>query len=131
MRCTICSEPASHYYRSAGGENVGRCPYHADQFGYPEYLVELKPACPALRTPAFLIQTLDGSGHEFSATDAIWPWDDDLAVFVAHGVAECTDQQAEWLVADAAYAPYEPQYLETAHATVEVTRVTSLSVLQH
>ncbi|MEV5330845.1 hypothetical protein [Streptomyces werraensis] len=130
MRCTICSEHASHYFRTVGGENVGRCPYHADQFGYPEYLVEINPPRPALRTPAYLIQFWDGSGQD-DPVAAVWPFEDDLAEWWVSNVTACDKRSAEWLVADAAYAPYEPQFLDAAGVHVEVTRVTSLPVLQH
>jgi hypothetical protein len=36
---------------------------------------------------------------------------------------------AEWLVADAAYDSYRPQYLEKGEVTVEVTRVTTLALV--
>ncbi|MBQ0949231.1 MULTISPECIES: hypothetical protein [unclassified Streptomyces] len=129
MICTICSDRATHYYRSAGGDNVGRCQYHADQFGYPEYLVEINPAPKAVRLPAYVIQFADGQG-EIDEIGAIWPFADDLAEFWVQAVAESSKENAEWVVADAAYAPYEPQYLESREVTVEVTRVTSLAILQ-
>ncbi|MFF7800234.1 hypothetical protein [Streptomyces olivaceus] len=129
MICSICSDSATHYYRSVGGENVGRCEYHADLFGYPEYLVEIAPAPKAVRTPGYLVQFADGQG-EVDETGDIWPFADDLAEFWVQAVAESSKEEAQWVVVDAAYAPYVPQYLESREVTVEVTRVTNLAVLQ-
>lgn len=129
MICTICSDQATHYYRSAAGENVGRCQYHADQFGYPEYLREITPPRPALRTPGYIVQLMDGDGDCDPIGD-VWPFESELVEFWVQAVSDADKQAVEWLVADAAYAPYEPQFMEAAGVCVEVTRVTSLPVLQ-
>ncbi|QOV06211.1 hypothetical protein KGG72_gp81 [Streptomyces phage Salutena] len=130
MRCTICSDQATHYYRSVGGENVGRCAYHADQFGYPEYLVEINPPRPALRTPAYLVQFWDGLGMDQDPVAAVWPFAEELAEWWVQNITAADKGKVEWLMSDAAYAPYGAQLMETQDVTVEVTRVTSLPVLQ-
>lgn len=128
MRCGICSDPATHYYRTVGGDNAGRCHYHASQFGYPEYLVELNPPKPALRQPGYVIVFNDGEGQQ-SETDITWPFEEELAEFWVSSIAAADPLKTRWLVSDAAYEPYKPMYLEQKDLTVEVTRVTRLAIV--
>lgn len=130
MICGICSERATHYYRTAGGDNAGRCQFHADQFGYPEYLIELTPAPVAIRQPGYLIQFWDGNGEDQDAVAAVWPFEAELAEWWVQNITACRKEQADWAVADAAYAPYEPQFLDgPSDVTCEITRVTVLSLV--
>ncbi|WP_436739943.1 hypothetical protein [Streptomyces sp. BBFR102] len=126
MICGICSKPATHYFATARG-NQGRCQRHADQFGYPEYLVELTPPKPALRQPGYVIQFWDGSG-EGDAVAEVWPFPEELAEWWVQNISGCDSFSAERLVEDAAYRPYEPHLMETAGVQVEVTRVTLLTL---
>lgn len=129
MRCGICSDPASHYYRTVGGENAGRCHYHASQFGYPEYLVELNPPKPAIRQPGYVIVFNEGDGQPRDL-DLIWPFEEELAEFWVGSIADVDKLMTRWLVSDAAYEPYQPMYLEQGGVTVEVVRVTCLALVQ-
>ncbi|MFE3589421.1 hypothetical protein ACFXOY_18090 [Streptomyces niveus] len=128
MICAICSEQATHYYRTAGGNNSGRCRYHAEQFGYPEYLVELVPPRTALRVPGYVILFNDGDGNEDEVA-ATWPFEEERAEWWVETVAACDAEAARWLVTDAAHDRYRPQYLEAVRVTVEVTRVTCLPLI--
>jgi hypothetical protein len=128
MRCTICSELATHYYRNGRGENAGRCFDHAAQFGYPEYLIELNPPKPALRVPGYVILFQEGNGQEDEVA-VTWPFEEELASFWVERVSGADKVDSDWVVADAAYDPYRPQYLEKQGVTVEVTRVTTLTLV--
>ncbi len=125
MICGICSEPATHYFATVGKGNQGRCAIHAAQFGYPQYLVELNPPRPALCQPAYLIQLWKGDGEKDEVAE-IWPFEEELAEFWVRMASDCGEDAAEWLVGDAAYEPYQAQFLETPDLQVEVTRVTNL-----
>ncbi|MFF8845514.1 hypothetical protein ACF08N_22770 [Streptomyces sp. NPDC015127] len=129
MICGICSDKATHYYRTAGGENAGRCQYHADQFGYPEYLIELEPPKAALRVPGYVILFNEGNGNEDEVAVS-WPFAAELAEWWVENITAAEKSDVRWLIEDATYDPYRPQYLEQGSLTVEVTRVTSLPVLQ-
>ncbi|MFG2923898.1 hypothetical protein ACGFYA_20610 [Streptomyces sp. NPDC048305] len=129
MICGICSASATHYYRTVRGDNAGRCQYHADQFGYPQYLVELNPPKQAVRLPGYVIQFWEGDGTEDEIA-AIWPFEEELSEWWVQSTTACDKRSAEWLVGDAAYEPYAPKYLDAAGIRVEVTRVTTLPVLQ-
>ncbi|MEU0344225.1 hypothetical protein ABZ092_36125 [Streptomyces bobili] len=129
MICGICSDKATHYYVTGRGDNAGRCQYHADQFGYPQYLVELNPPKPALRTPGYLIQFWDGDG-EGDDIAAVWPFPEELSEWWVENISACDKVSAQWLIGDAAYEPYDPKFLEATGVSVEVTRVTNLTVLQ-
>jgi len=128
MRCTICSELATHYYRNGRGENTGRCFDHAAQFGYPEYLIELNPPKPALRVPGYVILFQEGNGNEDEVA-VTWPFEEELASWWVGNIASADKFDSDWLIADAAYDPYRPQYLEKGGVTVEVTRVTTLTLV--
>lgn len=128
MFCVICSSEATHYYDTVGGEKSGRCAYHAEQFGYPEYLIELHPPRPALRVPGYVILFNEGSGNvdEVAVT---WPFEEELAAWWVRNITAADEAETDGLVGDAAYDPYRPQYLERSNVTVEVTRVTCLSLV--
>ncbi|WP_420312561.1 hypothetical protein ACOB87_38020 [Streptomyces sp. YS-B37] len=128
MNCAICSELATHYYRNGRGENTGRCYDHAAQFGYPEYLVELNPPKPALRVPGYVILFNEGNGQEDEVA-VTWPFAEELASFWVGNISGADRNDSDWVVADAAYDPYRPQYLERQGVTVEVTRVTTLTLV--
>ncbi|MFE9924284.1 hypothetical protein ACFYQA_22680 [Streptomyces sp. NPDC005774] len=128
MFCHLCGDVATHYYRTTSGQNSGRCGYHAEQFGYPQYLVEIAPKRPAMRTPAYLIQFADGKGDIDPISD-IWPFDQDQAAWWVDNVTGCGEREADLMIADAIYDAYRPQYLEAQYVTAEVTRVTLLPVL--
>ncbi|ATI19019.1 hypothetical protein KGG85_gp80 [Streptomyces phage Tefunt] len=131
MLCGICSGKATHYYRSVGKGNQGRCAYHAGQFGYPEYLIELEPPKAAIRQPGYVILFNEGNGQEDEVA-VTWPFEEELASWWVGNVSGADDSEVEWLVSDAAYDPYAPQYLEKGRVTVEVTRVTTLALVsQH
>ncbi|MFJ6893575.1 hypothetical protein [Streptomyces hokutonensis] len=110
------------------GENHGRCFDHARQFGYPEYLVELNPPKPALRVPGYVILFQEGDGQEDEVA-VTWPFQEELASFWVESVSGADKVDSDWVVADAAYDPYRPQYLEKQGVTVEVTRVTTLTLV--
>jgi hypothetical protein len=129
MICGICSDQATHYYRTVRGDNAGRCQYHADQFGYPQYLIELNPPRPALRQPGYVILFNEGNGQEDEVA-VTWPFEEELASWWVENITGTDKVNAEWLVADAAYDPYRPQYLEKGEVTAEVTRVTTLAIVQ-
>jgi hypothetical protein len=129
MNCSICSDPATHYYRSAAGQNVGRCGYHAEQFGYPEYLIELNPPKPAMRVPGYVIQFWDGSGEHQDSTAVTWPFAEELAEWWVQHITDADKGKVHWMMSDAAYAPYHPQFLKARDVTVEVTRVTCLPLV--
>ncbi|WDS51797.1 hypothetical protein SEA_TRIUMPH_83 [Streptomyces phage Triumph] len=128
MLCGICSDKATHYYRTVRGDNAGRCQYHADQFGYPEYLIALEPPKAALRQPGYVILFNEGHGNvdEVALT---WPFEADQAEWWVQTISAADVADTRWLVEDAAYDPYRPQYLERRNVTVEVTRVTCLSLV--
>ncbi|ATI18941.1 hypothetical protein SEA_SQUEAKYCLEAN_78 [Streptomyces phage SqueakyClean] len=128
MICGICSDKATHYYRTVGGDNAGRCQYHADQFGYPEYLIELEPPKAALRQPGYVILFNEGNGNEDEVA-VTWPFAEELAEWWVENITAAEKSDVQWLVADAAYDPYRPQYLERRDVTVEVTRVTCLALV--
>ncbi|AVO22566.1 hypothetical protein PBI_PAEDORE_83 [Streptomyces phage Paedore] len=129
MICGLCSDAATHYYVTASRGNAYQCQYHADRFGYPQYLVEINPPRPPLLMPGYVVQTLNGSGEVNDAFEA-WPFDEDFVepwISIQSGADE---RSIEWLVGDAAYYAYEPQYLEATDVNVEVTRVTCLALVQ-
>ncbi|MET8111198.1 hypothetical protein [Streptomyces prasinus] len=129
MLCTICDDVATHYYVAISGEHLGKCAYHAETFGASQYLVEINPPV-RMRTPGFLIQFADGKGGGIDPISDIWPFDDaNHSEWWVTNVTGCYERDASWLVDDAMYDPYRPQYLETQHVTAEVTRVTLLPVL--
>ncbi|QAY15904.1 hypothetical protein SEA_TINABELCHER_81 [Streptomyces phage TinaBelcher] len=116
---------ATHYYRAYEGDRVMLCFGCASRFGYPQYLVQInKP----VRQSGYLIQVFDGTGMDDPVT-AVWPFESDQAESWVRTITACTRESAEWLVGDAAYDPYNPQYLDSADLTVEVTRVTCLSLV--
>lgn len=125
MICGICSDKATHYFATVSRGNQGRCQYHADQFGYPEFLVELNPPMPALRQPGYVILFNEGDGQEDEVA-VTWPFAEELASWWVENISGVTEFDAKWMVNDAAYDPYHPQYLEKGDLTVEVTRVTRL-----
>ncbi|ATI18784.1 hypothetical protein SEA_DAUDAU_83 [Streptomyces phage Daudau] len=128
MICGICSDKATHYFATVGKGNQGRCYDHAMQFGYPEYLVEINPPKPALRQPGYVILFNEGNGNEDEVA-VTWPFEEELASWWVGNITGCESVDADWLVADAAYDPYRPQYLERTDVTVEVTRVTCLALV--
>ncbi|AFU62138.1 hypothetical protein D854_gp04 [Streptomyces phage R4] len=129
MICGICSEPATHYFATVSRGNAMRCQHHADQFGYPQYLVEINPPKPAIRQPGYVIQFWDGSGNGDEVAE-IWPFEEELSEWWVQNISACDKRSAEWLVGDAAYHPYEAQFLEAQDVHVEVTRVTCLPLVQ-
>ncbi|UFD98014.1 hypothetical protein PQC18_gp76 [Streptomyces phage Pablito] len=128
MRCGICSDKATHYYKSHGKGNQGRCAYHAEQFGYPEYLVELEPPKAALRVPGYVILFNEGNGNEDEVA-VVWPFEEELAEWWVGHISAAEKSDVQWLIDDAVYDPYRPQYLERGEVTVEVTRVTCLTLV--
>ncbi|AXQ61132.1 hypothetical protein SEA_HANK144_78 [Streptomyces phage Hank144] len=128
MNCGICSSPATHYFATVGQGNQGRCYEHAMRFGYPEYLVELNPPKPALRQSGYIINFNDGEGNEDEVA-MVWPFAEELAAWWVDNIVGCGETEAEWLISDAIYDSYRPQYLEKASATVEVTHVTCLTLV--
>ncbi|WAB08785.1 hypothetical protein SEA_ANDRIS_81 [Streptomyces phage Andris] len=127
MICGICSDKATHYYRTVRGDNAGRCQYHADQFGYPQYLIELAPKRAALRIPGYVILFNEGNGNEDEVA-VTWPFEAELAEWWVGNITAADTGDVRWLIEDAAYDPYRPQYLERRDMTVEVTRVTCLAM---
>jgi hypothetical protein len=128
MICGICSEKATHYYATIGRGDQGRCADHAAQFGYPQYLVELDPPLPALRQPGYVILFNEGNGNEDEVA-VTWPFAEELAAWWVENITGADKNDADWLIGDAAYDPYRPQYLEKGEVTVEVTRVTTLTLV--
>ncbi|MGW6600590.1 hypothetical protein [Streptomyces sp. NPDC055036] len=128
MVCNLCGDKATHYYESLGMGKQARCAYHAKQFGCPEYLVELEPPKAALRVPGYLVLFNEGDGVE-DGVAATRPFERGLAEFWVWLNAGAEESEARWLIDDAAYDPYHPQYMERGDLTVEVTRVTCLPVV--
>lgn len=128
MNCGICYDKATHFYKSVGKGNQGRCAYHAEQFGYPEYLIELAPPKAALRVPGYVILFNAGDGTEDEVGE-IWPFEEELAGWWVGNIIAADEPDVRWLMEDAAYEPYRPHYLERSNRAVEVTRVTCLPLV--
>ncbi|MFF3249722.1 hypothetical protein ACFYWP_01655 [Actinacidiphila glaucinigra] len=123
ITCDHDHDPATHYYR-ASGYRVHLCHYHADRFGYPQYLVPL--ATEPWRTRyGYVIQAHDGSG-ETNPVAEVWPFSEkDSEEWLM--VLGCQDR---YLLADAAWEPYRAHKSEhPAGLTFEATRVTCLPLV--
>lgn len=120
---TGCFSPVTHYFDKVNGGKSYLCQYHADQFGYPQYLVPLTPA-PWRKEYGYLVNSLAGDGQSDPVLD-LWPFEEDHAESVLSMVG-CQDP---YLLADAAWRPYEAHLSENAGLTFEVTRVTVLPLV--
>ena len=125
MHCH-CGQTATHYYDTVGRGRVHLCDSHANQFGYPQYLVPLVK--PGWRPEyGYLIVGRDGSGieHESSLT---WPFEGEQAEW---WLKACGVSDAYLLVCDAAWEPYRAHYSSAPEFKVdyECRRVTVLPVL--
>jgi hypothetical protein len=126
MNCTTdTAAKATHYYDTYGGQRRLLCAECANRFGYPQYLVELNPPKPPLRQAGYLVQTFDGTGSSDPVTE-VWPFEETVALAWVEVVTGCDKVSADWLIADAIWAAYEPQNQEAGELTVEVTKVTCL-----
>ncbi|MEU9795049.1 hypothetical protein AB0E27_31440 [Streptomyces sparsogenes] len=83
---------------------------------------------PARTAPGYLVQFRDGSGKDDPVAD-VWPFDPLTADWWVDVITGCGMREAQYLIADAAFEPYVPQYLETLHSTAEVIRVTCLPLV--
>ncbi|MFJ6183751.1 hypothetical protein [Streptomyces sp. NPDC092295] len=128
MVCAICPDGATHYYRTVGGADSGRCGHHANRFGYPQYLVELNPPKHRVRQSGYLVQVFDGTGVSDPVAE-VWPFEEEVALIWVGVATGCDRASADWLVADAIWAAYEPQQLEAGELSVEVTKVTRLLLI--
>ncbi|MGW8630592.1 hypothetical protein [Streptomyces sp. NPDC055793] len=125
MFCEICDDAATHYYWTVAKTKSGRCQYHADTFGYTQYLIEINPA-PQRPYYGYLINVTLGDG--FSDHDAdIWPMASEDKPEEWLEILGC--KESEYLIADAAWSPYLKHLSVNDGYTYEATRVTCLPLV--
>ncbi|WP_327424355.1 hypothetical protein OG763_38310 [Streptomyces sp. NBC_01230] len=125
MHCTYGDHlaTATHSYETAGGSTSYLCEGHADRFGYPQYLVQLKPS-PWRTQYGYLVNSHTGDGASDPASD-LWPFDEANTEWWL-GILGNQDQ---YLLADAAWEPYRAHQTEVQGLTIECTRVTVLPIV--
>jgi len=126
-----CGDRATHYYDTVGRGRQGLCEYHADKFGYPQYLVPVAPLAKDWRPEyGYILVARTGDGTE-DDTCLIWPFAGELAEWWVE-MTGYPKQEARYLIADAAWEPYQAHFSAwygSEIPQVEARRVTCLPVV--
>ncbi|MGW1040025.1 hypothetical protein [Streptomyces sp. NPDC002547] len=124
-----CGDTATYYYDTVGRGRQGLCIYHADRFGYPQYLVRVAPLAKDWRPEyGYLLIAREGNGVEDEVC-LTWPFPAELAEWWVEMTGH-PKRDAQFLIADAAWEPYRAHYADTPKVPqVEARRVTVLPLV--